>query len=36
VLARVTFLPAVVWNLLFVLVTTAALAGAVWWVALPG
>jgi hypothetical protein len=36
VLARVTFLPAAVWNLLFVLVTTAALAGAVWWVARPG
>lgn len=36
VLARVTFLPAAVWNLFFVLVTTAALAGAVWWVARPG
>lgn len=36
VLARITFLPAAVWNLLFVLVTTGALAGAVWWVARPG
>jgi hypothetical protein len=36
VLARLTFLPAPVWNLLFLLATTAALAGAVWSVGLPG
>lgn len=36
VLARLTFLPAPVWNLLFLLATTGALAGAVWSVGLPG
>lgn len=35
VLARLTVLPASVWNVLFVLLTTGALAGAVWLVGLP-
>lgn len=35
VLARLTFLPAAVWNVAFVLLTTAALAGAVWIVGPP-
>lgn len=32
VLARLTFLPATVWNVMFLLLTVAALAGAVWLV----
>ena len=36
VLARLTFLPAAVWNALFILLTGGALAGAVWLVGLPG
>jgi hypothetical protein len=36
VLARLTFLPAPVWNVVFVLLTGAALVGAVWVVGVPG
>ena len=35
ILARLTFLPAPVWNLVFILLTVGALAGAVWLVGLP-
>lgn len=36
VLARLTVLPAAVWNLVFIALTGAALAAAVWLVGLPG
>lgn len=36
VLARLTFVPAPAWNLLFILLTVSALAAAVWVVGRPG